>query len=307
MTTFLHFQDADTPLVRDYFSGQTYGTCDYTVGAVYQWRNIYHPYLSIADGTLCLRATFWEYGEAYMVPIGTGDLDKAFARIEADAKERELPLCYVVVPESALPLLRARYGNRMHGENIRNWADYLYDAEAFRTYRGKALHTQKNHTNRFYKEHPTAKVIRVEDESTERMALDFLDRFAAQADFSDETERDEWQGTKDMVKARALTGQTVGCLHTEEDGIVALAVGEVQNGTLFVHAEKALYRVSGAYATMAQGFVSLFPDVTEVNREEDGGDEGLRQSKLRYRPKELRAKYFVTVEASDEGTERANP
>lgn len=297
MTTFLHFRDVTTAAAMPILGEQPYGTCDNTIGAIYQWRNIYHPYLSIADGTLCLRATFWEYGTAYMIPIGAGDMEAAFDRIEADARDNGIPLRYAVVPKTALALLRARYGARMQAESIRNWADYLYDAETFRTYRGKALHAQKNHVNRFYREHPSARILRVTDAETERMALAFLDEYAAQADFRDETERDEWQGTKDLITARGLTGQTVGCLLTE-NGIAALSVGEEQNGILFVHAEKALYKVAGAYAAMAQAFVSLFPDVSTVNREEDGGDEGLRRSKLGYRPTALLEKYFVTVEPS---------
>ena len=51
------------------------------------------------------------------------------------------------------------------------------------------------------------------------------------------------------------------------------------------------------YPAMAQAFVKLFPDVLSVNREDDGGDEGLRYSKTQYRPRELIEKYLVTIES----------
>ena len=46
---------------------------------------------------------------------------------------------------------------------------------------------------------------------------------------------------------------------------------------------------------MAQAFVKSFPDAKYLNREDDGGDEGLRYSKLNYKPLELREKFLVTV------------
>jgi hypothetical protein len=64
---------------------------------------------------------------------------------------------------------------------------------------------------------------------------------------------------------------------------------------LFEHVEKAMPDVPGAYPAMAQAFVKAFPTARYLNREDDGGDEGLRYSKLSYKPLELREKYLVTI------------
>ena len=54
---------------------------------------------------------------------------------------------------------------------------------------------------------------------------------------------------------------------------------------MVVHIEKALTEYEGAYAMINQQFVEHeCADVTYVNREDDTGDEGLRQAKLSYRP-----------------------
>ncbi|MBR0082076.1 MAG: DUF2156 domain-containing protein [Clostridia bacterium] len=291
---FVPLTEQNILTLAPYFAEAAYGVCDNTLGAVYQWRRNYRPWVLLADGFLCLRAFYEGYGECYTTPIGAGCIDRAFDRIEADAAQRNLPLRYCVVPEAALPVLSARYGDRMTTESVRDWADYLYDAEAFRTYAGKSLHTQRNHVNRFRREHPDAALIDVETEETERLVCAFNYRYAEQHPDSALIERNELRGAWDLLQKRAQLGQIACCL-IENGQVLALSIGEAKGDTLFVHVEKALLDVPGAYPAMAQAFAQRFPAVTTVNREDDGGDPGLRYSKLQYKPRALLEKYLVTI------------
>ena len=277
-----------------YFKTFACGICDNTIGAVYQWRDIYVSYYAIVEGMLCIRANYGAYGECYTVPLGAGDFEAACAANETDAKERGIPLRYCVVPDCLIPLLKSHYGARMTMESIRDWADYIYDAENFRTFAGKAYHGQKNHVNRFYREHPDAEAFVVSNEADERACLDFLDRFRGMHPEFSALEENEWNGAKDLLIHRDALGQTAVALRTGGE-IVAMAIGEMKNDMLFEHVEKAMPDVSGAYPAMAQAFVRQFPEARYLNREDDGGDEGLRYSKLNYKPTELREKYLVTI------------
>ena len=290
--TFERLTEENVLLLQPFFQSCGYGICDNTIGAVYQWRDIYETYFSIVDGCLCIR-----YGmdaDCYTVPLGEGDACRAFSRIECDAKNRGIPLKFCVVPQKALPALELRYKGRMFLEEVRNWADYIYDADAFRTYAGKQLHTQRNHVNRFYREHPDAEMKVIRDEDLETRVFAFLDRFEAEHPEASELERNEIKGARDLLLNRERLDQTAACM-TVRDEIIGLSIGEVKFRTLFVHVEKALREIPGSYPALAQGFVNLFPDALTVNREDDGGDEGLRYSKLQYRPKKLIEKYMVTI------------
>lgn len=294
MATFQRITEQNIQALLPYFAQQPYGTCDNTVGVVYQWRKFYADF-SIAEDRLCIRMDFGNGAYGYGIPIGSGSFREAFLRIESDAEQQGTALRYCLVPEAAMPLLAARYGQEtLTVRKERDWADYEYDADAFRTYAGKALHTQKNHVNRFVREHPEAHMILVQDASEEAMALQFLDDFSKQHTFEGKWEWEEWLGAKDLLRMRKELGQTAACL-VDGDRAIGLSIGEVQGDTLYVHVEKAYYNISGAYPSLAQGFVSLFPEVRTVNREDDSGDEGLRMSKLRYRPRTLVEKYSVTV------------
>ena len=277
-----------------YFEIFACGICDNTIGAVYQWRDIYVSYYAIVEGMLCIRANYGAYGECYTAPIGGGDFAAACAANEADAKRRNIPLRYCVVPRCMMPMLEAHYGARMEAESIRDWADYIYNAKSFRTFQGKAYHGQKNHVNRFYREHPDAEAVIVSDAETERKCLAFLDRFHNMHPEFSALEENEWNGAKDLLLHRDALGQTAVALITGGE-VVAMAIGERKRDMLFEHVEKAMPDIPGAYPAMAQAFVRQFPDVQYLNREDDGGDEGLRYSKLNYKPTELREKYLVTI------------
>ena len=280
--------------LRPFFEAYACGICDNTVGAVYQWRDIYVSYYAIVGGMLCIRAGYGAYGECYTVPLGCGDLAAALAANEADARERGMPLRYCVVPRCMLPLLETHYGDRITVESIRDWADYLYDAEAFRSFAGKRYHGQKNHVNRFYREHPDAFDAIVDTAEAERQCLAFLDRFREKHPEMTPLEQNEWNGAKDLLLHRDALGQTAVALLAGGE-VVALAIGEMKKDMLFEHVEKAMPDVPGAYPAMAQAFVRRFPQVVTLNREDDGGDPGLRYSKTSYQPIELREKFLVTV------------
>ena len=81
--------------------------------------------------------------------------------------------------------------------------------------------------------------------------------------------------------------------------IVAFTIGEIIGDTLFTHIEKMDHSVPGAGESInrffAQHITSRHPEVRYINREEDAGDEGLRQAKLSYHPAILLTKYDITA------------
>ena len=75
---------------------------------------------------------------------------------------------------------------------------------------------------------------------------------------------------------------------------VGWCLGEsVAQGKIFsIHFEKALEDYKGIYQFINQVFASTLPEsVTHINREQDLGEEGLRQAKMTYRPSGFVRKY----------------
>jgi len=71
----------------------------------------------------------------------------------------------------------------------------------------------------------------------------------------------------------------------------------VAKGRMFaIHFEKALDRYKGIYQFMNKSFAGALPRFfAYINREQDLGDEGLRQAKMTYRPAGFVKKYSASM------------
>ena len=82
--------------------------------------------------------------------------------------------------------------------------------------------------------------------------------------------------------------------------IAAYTIGELTGNSVLIHFEKALTEYSAGYQVINQEFLQHLlkekPKLLTVNREEDLGDEGLRESKLSYHPTDFIRKYKVTID-----------
>ena len=91
--------------------------------------------------------------------------------------------------------------------------------------------------------------------------------------------------------------QLCGGIYYVEGNPAAYSLGEeLASGTSFViHFEKALNQYKGIYQFVNQAFASIITDsYSTLNREQDLGDEGLRQAKHSYRPIGYVEKYLAT-------------
>lgn len=84
---------------------------------------------------------------------------------------------------------------------------------------------------------------------------------------------------------REELGLTTGALRVEGK-IIAFTFGSPINQTTFgVHVEKADINYEGAFTMINREFARRLPEqYIYINREEDLGQEGLRQSKRSYKP-----------------------
>lgn len=285
----------DAPKIAHMLEKQPFRTCDYTIGAIFQWRNYFNTYFAIRNGLLLQKANYPGECDCYAFPVGEGDMDEALSAIEADAAFRGIPLTFCCVPEEGLPILTARYGDRAQVDSHRDWADYLYNAEDLKTFPGKRYHGQKNHLNRFKRENPNYRYVPVTEENY-IIARDFLRDYKKYVPLTKVIQQEEMVRSQELLRDAIPLGQTAG--YIESDGVVvALSVGEVVQDTLYVHVEKARLDYPGAYQTIVSEFAKAAckEDTRFINREDDSGEEGLRTSKLAYKPIALLPKYWVGV------------
>jgi predicted acetyltransferase len=267
--------------------------CDYSIGAKYLWRDEFKIDYAIYNDTLIMKESCDDYNTAFYYPIGK-DVKGALEEIEKYCQKEELPLFFCCIDNEKASYLLERYPfSKVINE--RDWSDYIYTAEQFKTYSGKKLSGQRNHVNKFKKLYPDYEfsVITKDDFSD----IDkFLTEYERVTEFTSSMQVEEDKKLRDYIFSMQELNQVGGVIRVNGK-IVALSVGERVRDTLIVHIEKGLREYQGVYPTMASEFAKAFAvnGVKYINREEDCGEMGLRISKLQYQPIEVKEKNNIEV------------
>ncbi len=283
----------DISIIEKYLKQSTISFCDISLGIRYMWGDEFVIDYAVYNDTLIMKETSPDYKDAFYYPMGN-DVTGALCAIEAHCKENFIPLKFCCLDNDTAAALSKRY-HSVSIYNDRDWSDYIYDAERFKTYSGKKFSGQRNHVNKFKKTYPNYK-FKVIDESDFSRIKEFLKEFENKTEFLRWSEAVEQKKVFDFTLNMFNLKQLGGLL--DVDGkVVAFSIGEIMGNTLIVHIEKALKKYDGVYPTMAQEFAKAFATdgVRLINREEDCGDNGLRISKLQYQPVEVKEKNFLTA------------
>ena len=265
--------------------------CDYAPGCISIWGR-YFDMRGCIEGNMFFSVLRQSDGaDSYALPVGRGSFDDALDAIEKDARERNVPLRFCCIPEEYVVRIRERFGEPVKIVFDGMWSDYLYPYENFCGYKGKALHGQKNHVNRFMREHPDYKFIPMDTGNIFR-AREFMLINRPSFDKDEELAEAELRNLDcifDVFDALKLSG---GML-CADNRVLGFTIGEALGDTLHIHVEKALTDFPGAYQMLAMSYAEHMKNdsLRFINRQDDAGDEGLRKSKQNYKPCRMLDKY----------------
>jgi hypothetical protein len=165
--------------------------------------------------------------------------------------------------------------------------DYLYYRSDLAELAGKKYHKKKNHVNNFLLAYPDHEQKPV-NAHTVHEAIEILEQW-----HQGRSEDGDYNASKealDLFDTLALRG-TVFYVNGKP---AAYCLGEsIARGRMFaIHFEKAVDEYKGIYQFVNQAFAESLPRFfTLINREQDLGNEGLRQAKMTYRPCDFVKKY----------------
>lgn len=274
-------------------------SCDFTVGGIFMWAGLFDYEYCITQDTLFIKGLN-EDGSgstAFMLPVGALPLSRSVELLRDYCRRRDIPLVFTAVPDDRLAELTACAPCRV--EELVDWADYVYDAEALATLTGKAYNKKRNHVNRFISDNPDYRLEEITPYNIGEVRTFFeslgIESVKADPDMADY----EWQRCADVLANYGAYGFE-GALLRENDGrIVAFTMGEISGDTLVLHIEKIEHLVAGAGESInklfAEHMVKRHPGLRYINREDDAGDPGLRHAKESYHPSMMVRKYNVEI------------
>jgi hypothetical protein len=174
-------------------------------------------------------------------------------------------------------------------EEDRDNFDYLYDRRDLAELTGKTYHKKRNLVNAFVNSYTYEQRVLKPEFVGDAVAVlkEWVEAKGHVGDFaasSEALERYDYLGMR-------------GCVYYVDGVPGGWCLGEpLARGRMFaIHFEKAVDRFKGIYQFINQSFAQTLPNYFKlINREQDLGDEGLRQAKMTYRPSSFVKKYRVT-------------
>jgi hypothetical protein len=166
--------------------------------------------------------------------------------------------------------------------------DYLYNRKDLAELAGREYHKKRNLVNGFVSMYSCVQKPLKKENASDALAV-----------------LDEWRSVKGIEGDYAAASEALalqdelglrGALYYIGEEPVGWCLGEpVARARMFaIHFEKACDRFKGIYQFINQSYASSLPGYFKhVNREQDLGDEGLRQAKMTYRPAGFVKKYRV--------------
>lgn len=293
MEAFHAITTNDIPLLASYFARQETRLCNASAGAAVLWQPYFDDRILILNDTLLLQETFPGIGVVYAPPLGA-DVEGGYAFLERHCRELGQPLRFFPVTEAEVPALQARYPD-CEPQLLRDWCDYLYEAQDMVEFRGRRFNGQRNHIHRFNRLYPDWRFEEITAENLPELRA-FFEDYAPRYRKENASALAEEQCVRDFL-AQYDAYAPLGGLLRANGQIVGFSAGEVVGDTLIIHVEKADVAYDGVYQALVNAFAKRFvtDGVLYINREEDAGDAGVRQSKRSYHPLRLLEKYVVTV------------
>ena len=292
--TFHRITAADRERLERFFETRGTRLCNDSAGAALLWSPYYEDSIRPFGDTLLVRETFPGVGTVYLPP--EADNDAAYAALEQEAAQRGEPLLFFPVAASDLEGLKARYPEAEICP-LRDWYDYLYNAADMAGFPGKRFHGQRSHVNKFDRLYPDWRFEEISHENLPDVCAYFEDHAVRFRKEESETALAEEACVRDfLTHYEAYGGAAMGGVLYVGDRVSGFSCGEIVGDTLIIHIEKADTAFDGAYQKLVCEYAKMFAGSAQyVNREEDLGDPGMRQSKEQYHPVALLEKYLVKV------------
>lgn len=273
----------DRAQINYYLSYADTRSCEMTFANTYLWSRHYDTGFAIVEDMLVFGNM--DGRVSFTVPVGPGDLKKAIDVLIAYCEEKKVPFQLHNVTREDFAKFETLYPQEFSIVYEREYADYVYETEKLANLSGKKYHSKKNHINKFKKLYPDWSYEPITKNNVEecfQMALRWRELNGCE---DDEEKHAEICVTLNFLRLFEELKMRGGVLRVDGN-IVAFTIGEpVSKDTLVVHIEKAFADVQGAYTMINQQFAEHEgAGFTYLNREEDMGEEGLRQAKMSYKP-----------------------
>jgi hypothetical protein len=298
MFDFRKIDISDQSRINECLGISDFRGCEYCFANNLAWHRLADTLITF-DGDFYISCSFYDEIPYYTFPTGvvTDESGKEkylelFDRLRKYTENNGKQFNITSVTPENLVWLKDTFKDKIEITADRSSFDYIYNTCDLVELVGKKYHGKRNHIKRFKEHDWNFRMITPEDyDECTAFAAKFYNS-SVDNDFSAAVEQYAIHTYFSNFDKLGLTG---GMLYSEGN-LVGFTIGERLNSDTFdVHIEKADAHIQGAYPTLCNEFAKASAvGFKYINREEDLGLEGLRKSKMSYRPAFLQEKYTIS-------------
>lgn len=280
--------------VWNYLLMEDGNTCDFSYGGILMWVDLYKYDYCIYEDTLFIKGVLEKDSNdsVFSLPIGKLELSQSIELLKKYCLGNNIPLRFSCIPEHNLQEFELLKPFKIE-EQIA-LGDYLYDAHDLATLKGKRFSKKRNHVNQFINSYnwEYERVTSENFSSVKDFVINHCSKF-----IDGSSAKIECGLSLSFLDNLCKENPLMGGLLKVDGRVVAFTIGDIKHDTLYIHVEKASREIKGSYETInkmfAEDIVSQYSDIKYINREDDAGDEGLRNAKMSYNPISILKKYDI--------------
>ncbi len=267
---------------------------EFTFTNLYMWREYYKfTWKQMKNGDIIVLALY-DPTKIIVFPLIGTDYNSYIQELDQLKSGFNCPIEIHRLPESNLKKIREILPNSEIFEDRDNW-DYIYKQNDLVELPGKPYATIRRKLNKFTKEVP----IEIETLTSANVNLCLLlqEEWCNLRACSDTPSLDnEDKAIKDILMQIEKL-DFIGFIVKHKGKVIGYSIGEkLNNSTIICHVEKGDTEYFGLYQALTHIFAENYAsDFEYVNREQDLGVPGLRQSKESYQPIKFIKKFIVLL------------
>lgn len=289
----------DRDLFLRYLGKYDFYTYEYSFVTLYLWRNYLNVEFAIQNEVLIIRKKCRCIGKYFVQPVGYKDeeLEEIVNELNIIKREYNMEYLFRDVEEPFLNKLINIFGDKLKYQEDANNFDYIYNSIDLATLAGAKYRKRRNRYNAFINKYKDCYFKPIDDERTKNECKRLAEEWYKKYDNKTEEVNCELLGIFDLIdNLDLLELKTIAVYYRET--LIGFAIGECPNSDMgIIHIEKCNREYTGIYAYISKVFIKeFFNDTKLINKEEDLGESGLRESKMEYKPANLGKKFIVNLE-----------
>ena len=299
MLSFSPFENLDAEKYRRFASRYPeLKSCEYSYANLFAWQIFFNTeYADFEDGVVLRMKINGKY--TYLFPLTERErqLDAIQEILDFSSQSGSVTE-FSLLPKDFAERIALEFG----AEKVyfdRDYSDYIYEKESLCTFNGHHLHAKKNHLHKFFSLYGNVySYSEIKDPSDIEECKKFNEKWYALNGDAGNSLAHEKEAVLRMLDNFFDLGLLGGMIRISGN-LCAYTLASSNydfSDTVIIHAEKGLYNIQGIYPAICSEFLKNSCEKYKfVNREDDLGDEGLRQSKTSYAPIALEDKYFALL------------